>query len=93
MIKNKKLIYGVLIIAVLIIGGIYLFISSKPTTPSNAERVVVSGYVVNGGDIKPEGLLDTPRKFVYKIETNDGSFMDVTYIAYPPTPIGGKEKK
>ena len=46
----------------------------------------ISGYVVSGGDTTPEGLTDAPRKFVFKVERDDGSFVSVSYTAYPPRP-------
>ncbi|HUS59832.1 MAG TPA: hypothetical protein VMX76_00380 [Nevskiaceae bacterium] len=51
----------------------------------------VFGYVVSGGDTTPEGLLDTPRKFVFKIKKDSGIFVNVTYTAYPPSPVGDRE--
>lgn len=55
--------------------------------------ITVSGYVVNGGDTTPEGLFDTPRKFVYTIQKDDGSTIGVSYTAYPPSPVGDREMK
>jgi len=38
MIKNKKLVYGILIVVILVIGGVGLFILNKPsTTPTTPE--------------------------------------------------------
>lgn len=51
----------------------------------------VSGYVVSGGDTTPEGLFDKPRKFVFKIKKDSGSFVNVSYTAYPPSPVGDRE--
>lgn len=91
MIANKKTIfYGILVVVVLAIVGIGLFISIKPiiTMPPDTEGVItVSGYVISGGGIIPEGPFDTPTEFIYKIKRNDGSFIDVTYIAYPPSTV------
>jgi hypothetical protein len=42
--------------------------------------------VVGGGDTTPEGLADAPRRFVYRVETGDGSIARVAYTAYPPSP-------
>jgi hypothetical protein len=56
--------------------------------PLETEAItVVSGYVVDGGDTTPEGLLDSPRQFLYKIEREDGSFVNVAYTAFPPGPF------
>ena len=48
----------------------------------------ISGRVIGGGDTTPEGLLDAPRRFVYQIERDDGSVIDLTYTAFPPSPAG-----
>ncbi len=53
----------------------------------------IAGYVIGGGDTTPEGLFDVPRKFVYKIKTDDNSFINVSYTAYPPSPVGDIQKK
>jgi hypothetical protein len=55
--------------------------------------VTVSGIVVSGGDTSlPDGPLDTPRKFVYRIikPKDQGFFVDVCYTSYPPSPAGEK---
>jgi hypothetical protein len=62
-------------------------------TPEAEISAAVSGYVVGGGDKTPEGLADAPRRFVYDLQTDDGSFMAVAYIAYPPSPVGDREAK
>lgn len=62
-------------------------------TPEAEITVAVSGYVVGGGDTTPQGLTDAPRKFVYNIQTDDGSFVTVAYTAYPPSPVGDREAK
>lgn len=56
-------------------------------------KLTISGYVVSGGDTTPQGLFDAPRKFVYKVKTANGSNLDVTYTAYPPSPVGDQERK
>jgi hypothetical protein len=49
--------------------------------------------VISGGDTTPrDGPLDAPRRFVYKIQKEDGAFINVSYIAYPPSPAGDKVK-
>lgn len=48
----------------------------------------VAGFVVEGGDTTPEELIDIPREFVYKIETDDGAIYYIKYVAYPPSPFG-----
>jgi hypothetical protein len=50
---------------------------------------IVRGTVVSGGDTTPaEGPLDVPRIFVYKLKKDDSGFVEVTYTAYPPSPVG-----
>ena len=65
--------------------------STTPTTDTETVTTV-SGYVIDGGDTTPEGLTDAPRKFVYKIQKEDGSFVYVTYTAYPPSPFGDSQR-
>jgi len=48
--------------------------------------VTVSGWVVGGGDTSPEGLLDAPRVYLYQVEQQDGSIVNVSYRALPPGP-------
>jgi hypothetical protein len=63
-----------------------------PTNLGEKGTLIISGYVVSGGDATPEGLLDTPRKFVYAIKKDDGSLVNVTYTAYPPSSVGDRER-
>ena len=56
-------------------------------------KLIISGYIVSGGDTTPQGLFDAPRKFVYKVKTDNSSILDVTYTAYPPSPAGDQERK
>lgn len=51
----------------------------------------ISGRLIGGGDTTPEGLLDAPRRFVYQIETDDGSVVNLTYTAFPPSPFGDRQ--
>jgi len=72
---------------------------STPLTPQATitvepgARTTVTGDVVSGGDTTPAGLRDVPRKFVYTIQQADGSFVDVAYVAYPPSPPGTPVEK
>jgi hypothetical protein len=59
--------------------------------PGGHRKMLVSGFIVDGGDTTPEGLLDAPRKFIFKIEKEDGSFVFVTYTAFPPSPVSTRE--
>lgn len=65
----------------------------RTITQPQPVKLIVSGYVVSGGDTTPQGLFDAPRKFVYKVKTDNGSSIDVTYTAYPPSPVGDQERK
>jgi len=53
--------------------------------------MIISGRVTGGGDTTPKGLLDAPRKFVYQIEKDDGSTVNLAYTAYPPSPFGDRQ--
>jgi hypothetical protein len=59
--------------------------------PSGME-VEVRGLVLTGGDQSPEGLMDAPRKFVYQVETEERGLINVTYTAFPPSPVGGSQE-
>lgn len=49
----------------------------------------IRGTVVSGGDTsQPNGPIDTPRVFVYQVRTADGTIVNVSYTAYPPSPAG-----
>jgi hypothetical protein len=51
--------------------------------------VYIYGYVVSGGDNTPaDGPQDSPRTFVYKVQKDDGTFVEISYLAYPPSPAG-----
>ena len=76
-------------------------IMEENTTTSNDDNekekteavIIVSGYVISGGDTTPEGLFDTPRRFIYKVQKDDGTSVNVQYTAYPPSPVGDRERK
>ena len=51
--------------------------------------VYISGIVIGGGDTTPPGLMDAPRVFVYLVMRAEG-LINVTYTAYPPSPVGDK---
>jgi hypothetical protein len=55
--------------------------------------ITVSGIVVSGGDTTPKGLMDAPRTFVYKLEKDDHTFINVSYTIYPPSPAGDANNK
>ena len=55
--------------------------------------MLISGRVIAGGDTTPEGLLDAPRRFVYQAETDDGSIVNLTYTAFPPSPFGDQQRE
>jgi hypothetical protein len=63
-------------------------LADKPLT------VTVSGIVTGGGDTAaPGGPLDVPHRFVYQIQKAGGAFMNVSYTAYPPSPVGDAQKE
>jgi hypothetical protein len=67
---------------------------SLPTQTNALDSVItVSGYVIEGGDTTPAGLVDVPRIFKYRIEKDDGSVILITYSAYPPSPSGDESRK
>jgi hypothetical protein len=51
-------------------------------------KMQVIGKVISGGDTTPKGLLDAPRKFVYSVQKDDGSTINIAYTVYPPSPAG-----
>lgn len=55
--------------------------------------MIISGRVIGGGDTTPKGLLDAPRRFVYQIETDEGSIVNLTYTAFPPSPFGDQQRE
>jgi len=55
-------------------------------TPADIERQTIQGVVESVEDLTPDGLLDSPRRFLIKVKTEIGEIIEVTYTAYPPTP-------
>ena len=56
---------------------------------TSVPKMEVIGKVISGGDTtQPGGPTDAPRKFVYKIQKDDGTTVNVSYMAYPPSPVG-----
>jgi hypothetical protein len=54
----------------------------------------VSGVVISGGDTAPkDGPLDTPHVFRYEIKKADGTFVNVQYTAYSPSPVGDAQRE
>lgn len=60
-------------------------------TERSTKQTIV-GRVIGGGDTTPEGVFDTPRKFVYDVEKSTGEVIQVMYTAYPPSPVGDRER-
>jgi len=71
----------------------YGFVISENDEYKNGEVITISGYIISGGDTTPKGLLDTPRRFVYSVQKDDGTNINVQYMAYPPSPKGDLENK
>lgn len=46
----------------------------------------VSGIVLSGGDQTPQGLIDAPRTYIYQVRLDSGEEINISYIAYPPSP-------
>ncbi|MCX5792557.1 MAG: hypothetical protein NTY45_10170 [Elusimicrobia bacterium] len=61
------------------------------TEDARPVKQVLSGRVVSGGDVIPEGLSDAPRKFIYQVRQDNAAIIKVTYTAYPPSPAGERE--
>jgi hypothetical protein len=66
-------------------------VGAKDTVPypaggSALQDGLVSGAVLSGGDQSPEGLQDAPRTFVYQVLLDDGTQVNVSYVAFPPSP-------
>jgi hypothetical protein len=51
----------------------------------------IGGVVISGGDTTPEGLLDAPRTFIYQVLLDSEEEINVTFTAYPPSPIDQKQ--
>jgi len=68
----------------------------SPVPPIISEKdapTAVSGIVISGGDTaRPDGPLDVPHKFVYQIQQTDGTTVNVSYTAYPPSPVGDAQR-
>jgi hypothetical protein len=53
--------------------------------------MIITGRIVAGGDTTPKGLLDAPRRFVYQVEKDDGSVVNLAYTAFPPSPVADRQ--
>ncbi len=90
----KKIVFFLLL--VLVLSSCSLIDSSNianPTTTNTNEVVpltsgvqTISGIVLGGGDQTPEGLLDSPRKYIYEVRIESGEEINITYTAFPPSP-------
>jgi hypothetical protein len=73
------------------LGVACFFQAAPPTgTPVPQSSIIITGYVVDGGDTTPGGLLDAPREFIYTVETDQepSSQVLITYTSFPPSPRG-----
>ena len=62
--------------------------AERPTLiPLSAGVQEISGIVLGGGDQTPEGLFDAPRTYIYQVRLDSGEEINVTYTAYPPSPV------
>lgn len=82
---------GLLTVAVTV-GCAPLVEDAPPDRPKKQVTRTVTGRVIGGGDATPEGLQDSPRQFVYEVETAADSVLEVAYTAYPPSPAAGRRK-
>jgi hypothetical protein len=55
--------------------------------------MTVSGSVITVQDMNPPGRYDAPRRFLIAVKTDDGRHVNVSYTAYPPSPLKGRENK
>jgi len=70
-------------------------LASIPTQcllPDIIGKATIKGEVLSGGDTTPKGLVDAPRVFVYQVKLEDGALLEVSYTAFPPSPVGDKQK-
>ena len=55
--------------------------------------MIIVGRVISGTDTTPKGFSDVPRRLVFEVETEDKSVINLTYTAFPPSPIGEQQMK
>ncbi len=78
---------------VLVLTSTMLPKTQTPTVKPEVESSkLISGWVVAGGEVSSKGPTDAPRKFRYEVKTEDGVSVNVTYTAYPPSPVASKSK-
>ena len=53
--------------------------------PLTAGTQEVRGKVLGGDDQTPEGLMDSPRTYIYQVRLDSGEEINVSYTAYPPS--------
>ena len=69
------------------------------TVPADTEQLVapegetmlISGYVLGGGDTSDPDRMGGPRRFEFKVQTDDGQIVMLTYTAFPSQPNGAGE--
>lgn len=60
---------------------------STPSAVLSTGEQTITGIVLSGGDQTQPGLIDAPRNFVYLVQLESGEEINVTYTAYPPSPV------
>jgi hypothetical protein len=77
-----------LVLAILLVVSLLPGLLGCVANASDVRRTV-SGTVVGGGDqTPPGGPMDAPRTYVYSVKAADGTLVNVSYVAYPPSPAG-----
>ena len=62
---------------------------SKTNAATSDPSIKVTGVVVGGGDTTlANGPTDAPRKYVYEVQKEDRTRVNVSYTGYPPSPVG-----
>lgn len=62
-------------------------------TSNEQAMTTIRGTVLSAEDTTPEGLRDSPRLLVYEVQMEDGTPVEVSYTAYPPSPAGDRAGK
>lgn len=77
----------VTLIFVLAITGIDLQINDTDSQ-EHYTKMTVSGCVVSHNNINKPEIMDVPNQYTYVVRTDYGSYLNIEYIAYPPSPFG-----
>lgn len=89
MINGTYLIYVSLVTltSVLAIAAIDFHVNES-VSQNYYNKMTVSGCIISYNNISKPEIMDVPDQHLYLVKTDYGSYLNIEYIAYPPSPLG-----